>query len=310
MNVCMHIGRNNLGVWEAWLGWIWQDRGHRHLSPTCSICYVLPRSPILALLIPAVTVVVVCLPHPQLQHSHLPIEPTASMEGILAQANLGVLKEPRGFIKVLEFVFSICAFATTTSFSSYFTLQVLCTPSDEKPSETFTGQITYPFQIDRIQDTFPACNASEWKLYVEGDFSSDAKFFVAVGVLAFLYVLVALGLYCFFNALYENNDLVPIGDFALHVIFAILWFAASCAWANSLTGLRNAAELDNILKYNDVCKKLKCVKVAEARFGKLISSVIFGFLNVFIWASNLWFLYKETRFYKDRKAGEATNATN
>ncbi|MPC42000.1 Synaptophysin-like protein 2 [Portunus trituberculatus] len=65
--------------------------------------------------------------------------------------------------------------------------------------------------IDRIQDTFPACNASEWKLYVEGDFSSDAKFFVAVGVLAFLYVLVALGLYCFFNALYENNDLVPIG---------------------------------------------------------------------------------------------------
>lgn len=232
------------------------------------------------------------------------------MEGILAQANLGVLKEPRGFIKILEFIFSICAFATTTSFSSSFTLQVYCTPLDDKPNATITQQITYPFQIDRIQRTFAACNNPERKLYMEGDFSSDAKFFVAVGVLAFLYVLVALGLYCFFNALYENNDLVPIGDFALHVIFAILWFAASCAWANSLTGLRNAAELDNIQQYNKVCEDLRCVKGKEAQFGKLISSVIFGFLNVFIWASNLWFLYKETRFYKDRKAGEATDATN
>lgn len=47
-------------------------------------------------------------------------------------------------------------------------------------------------------------------MYVRGDFSSDARFFVAVGVLALLYVLVAIGLYCFFTALYENKDLVPI----------------------------------------------------------------------------------------------------
>ena len=46
---------------------------------------------------------------------------------------------------------------------------------------------------------------------MKGDFSSDAKFFVAVGVLAFLYVIVAIGLYCFFNALYENKDIVPKG---------------------------------------------------------------------------------------------------
>ncbi|XP_063861615.1 synaptophysin-like isoform X2 [Scylla paramamosain] len=237
-------------------------------------------------------------------------QPKMPLQGILAQVNLSVLKEPRGFIKILEFVFSICAFATVTSFYSYFTLEVKCNPLDEKPQETFTGEIVYPFQSDRTRDTFSACETSDWNLHVEGDFSSDARFFVAVGVLAFLYVLVALGLYCFFNALYENNDLVPIGDFALHVIFAILWFAASCAWANSLTGLRNATEFDNIKKYNDVCKKLPCLKVTEPHFGQLISSVIFGFLNVFIWTSNLWFLYKETRFYKDRKAGEATDTTN
>lgn len=58
------------------------------------------------------------------------------------------------------------------------------------------------------------------------------------------------------------------------MIFAILWFAASCAWANSLTGLRNAAELDNIQQYNQVCVDLRCVKGKEAQFGKLISSVV------------------------------------
>ncbi|KAG0712572.1 Synaptophysin [Chionoecetes opilio] len=144
-----------------------------------------------------------------------------------------------------------------------------------------------------------------------GDFSSDAGFFVAVGVLAFLYSVAALALYCCFTALYENNDLVPIGDFAVHVVFVILWLAASCAWANSLSGLRSVAALDNIIANAPDCnEKFACSKVTEARFGKLVSSVIFGFLNIFLWASNLWFLYKETRFYKDKQPGEIANTSN
>lgn len=69
----------------------------------------------------------------------------------------------------------------------------------------------YSFRIDRIRPKFTACGHPQQTLYIEGDFSSDARFFVAVGVLAFLYTLVAVVLYCFFTALYENNDLVPIG---------------------------------------------------------------------------------------------------
>lgn len=65
-------------------------------------------------------------------------------------------------------------------------------------------------RLDRIRTPFTACGTKD-SLYVEGDFSSDARFFVAVGILAFLYSIVALVLYCFFTALYENNDLVPLG---------------------------------------------------------------------------------------------------
>lgn len=69
----------------------------------------------------------------------------------------------------------------------------------------------FSFRIDRIRTKFTPCERPQQTLYIEGDFSSDARFFVAVGVLAFLYTLVAIVLYCFFTALYENNDLVPLG---------------------------------------------------------------------------------------------------
>lgn len=60
------------------------------------------------------------------------------------------------------------------------------------------------------------------------------------------------------------------------MIFVILWLAASSAWANSLTGLRNAASLDVVIKYNSICSegKLHCSKGTEAGFGQLISSVV------------------------------------
>ena len=29
-----------------------------------------------------------------------------------------------------------------------------------------------------------------------------------------------------------------------------------------------------------------------------LSPQLFGFLNMFLWASNMWFLYKETPFFK------------
>lgn len=229
---------------------------------------------------------------------------------MLGSLNTRVLKEPRGFMKVLQFIFSICAFATTTSFSTYFTFIITCLPSDVKANVTITNEISYPFQIDRIRTQFTPCDRPVQTLYIEGDFSSDARFFVAIGVLAFLYALVAIVLYCFFTALYENNDLVPIGDFGVHVLLVLLWFAASCAWASSLSGLRSAASLDVIISGTGICNDLTCSKVREPRFGKLISSVILGFLNTFLWGSNLWFLYKETRFYKDRKGVEAEGGSN
>ncbi|XP_045606733.1 synaptophysin isoform X2 [Procambarus clarkii] len=224
-------------------------------------------------------------------------QPKTPLQGILTTINTRILKEPRGFMKVLQFIFGICAFATTTSFSTSFSFGVKC------PGEIYniTENIAYPFQLDSVKPLVKICEGNEEQLQISGDFSSDAQFFVAVGVLAFLYTIGALALYCAFTSIYENNEFVPVADCGAHVLFAILWLAASSAWANNLSNLKYATHLENIFDENpEICKVYGCLSRKEASFSKLVISVILGFLNVFLWASNIWFLYKETRYFKDK----------
>lgn len=45
---------------------------------------------------------------------------------------------------------------------------------------------------------------------VNGDFSSDAKFFVATGVLAMLYSIVIILVYAKFDEAYKTNKKIPL----------------------------------------------------------------------------------------------------
>ncbi|XP_042882150.1 synaptophysin-like [Penaeus japonicus] len=233
-------------------------------------------------------------------------QPKNPIQGILANLNTRVLKEPRGFMKILQFVFGISAFATTTSFSTKFSFLMNCPDSK---TVSVSGIVDYPFAVDSENQKVETCDKDE-ELYISGDFSSDAEFFVAVGVLAFLYIIGALVLYCYLSHMYENNPLVPLVDCAAHILFAILWLAGSSAWANSLTNLGYATSVNNIIAENpEFCKAEICVADKEPNYAKLVISVILGFLNVFLWASNLWFLYKETHYFK-AKAQNQADATN
>lgn len=43
-----------------------------------------------------------------------------------------------------------------------------------------------------------------------GDYSSDAEFFVASGVLAMFYAMASLAFYCFMDAQYQENKTFPL----------------------------------------------------------------------------------------------------
>ncbi|KAL5282135.1 hypothetical protein ACFFRR_005402 [Megaselia abdita] len=202
--------------------------------------------------------------------------------------------EPRGIIRILQFVFSIVAFATTSGFS--VTLEGQCT-NGIKNSETFH----YPFMISN-KDICP-----NYPILL--NVSSDCQFFVATGVLSFLYCIFIIFIYLVKDELYQSRKELPMAvcikilffllilnnvnpqDFILTVILAVFWLSGSAAWSNG------ASQMKSITDVNLISNACKGCTYTIGSFGKLNSSLIVGFLNFFLWTSNLWFIYKETIWF-------------
>lgn len=206
--------------------------------------------------------------------------------------DLGPLKEPLGFIRVLEWVFAIFAFATTAGYSGKTHFTVTC-PDQTSNVHPLFG---YPFRLSATPYIIPYCNGSESiNKYLQGDFSSSAEFFVCVGVFAFLYCTATLILYLGFQHVYRQTPRGPIVDLVVTAAFAFLWFVSSSAWGKGLTDVKWATNPEHLVEQ---CKSI-CTPGSFPSMGRLNASVIFGFLNLILWGGNCWFIYKETPFHKD-----------
>lgn len=212
--------------------------------------------------------------------------------------NFAVFKEPRGVMRILQFIFAICAFTTTTGFVSYVEIALNC----EDTPKVKLGY-AYPFRLDHVNQLVNYCNKTEY-FHLIGDFSSDAQFFVATGVLSVLYCIGIILVYVMLDAMYQSTGLLPLADFFFTVTLAVFWLSGSAAWANGVNGLKGTTQ--NII-YTTQCKD--CHSVMTGSFSELTISVILGFLNFFLWASDLWFLYKETPWFKLKQSTGVNAAT-
>uniref|UniRef100_A0A3B3WLF4 MARVEL domain-containing protein n=1 Tax=Poecilia mexicana TaxID=48701 RepID=A0A3B3WLF4_9TELE len=133
-------------------------------------------------------------------------------------------------------IFAICAFATCGGYHGYLQVKVDC--SARRPNNlSINIEFGYPFRLQQIHFKAPLCDASrEEVIFLNGDFSAAAQFFVTVGVLAFLYSFFATIVYVFYQNKYLKNNRGPL--------------------------------------------------------------VVFGFLNAILWSGNIWFVFKETGWYK------------
>ncbi|RUS84051.1 hypothetical protein EGW08_008163 [Elysia chlorotica] len=213
--------------------------------------------------------------------------------------SLEALKEPRGFIKVLEFVLSIFAFATTAGHDSATVFTVKACPT--KPVTISYG---YPYDLESECFATPICNATKTSHFclLSGS-QSSAQFYVFVGVIVFLYCLAALVLYIFFDDLYRKNTRIIVGDFIASVVITLLWIIGSSAWASGVSDVKMYTDPyeGDIFGNKDVPECLAkdaCHVNDDGNFAGLNVSIIFGFLNFAVWVGNLWFLYKETPWFK------------
>lgn len=93
----------------------------------------------------------------------------------------------------------------------------------------------------------------------------------------------------------------------LTTILAIFWLSGSAAWANGTSALKTVTDQEEIAR--------QCAgswTIWTSGFSRLNISILIGFLNFFLWGSDLWFLYKETYWFKERQQqnGDAAGGSN
>ncbi|XP_067172880.1 synaptophysin-like protein 1 [Apteryx mantelli] len=211
--------------------------------------------------------------------------------------DLGPAKEPLGLVRGLQWIFSIFAFATCGGYSGDVSFWVSCFGGR---NTTVTATFGYPFRLNYAvfaPSLTKLCNQT-WAndVHLVGDFSSAAQFFVTVAVFAFLYSMAALALYLGYFHLYRGaGGKLPMVDFAVTLVFSFLWLVSTSAWAKALTDVKTStgASLPDCHP-----PAAACFPAGVSPMGSLNVSVVFGFLNLVLWAGSSWFVYKETNLHR------------
>uniref|UniRef100_A0A3Q2NWD6 Synaptoporin n=1 Tax=Fundulus heteroclitus TaxID=8078 RepID=A0A3Q2NWD6_FUNHE len=122
-------------------------------------------------------------------------------------------------------LFAIFAFATCGGYSGQLRVSVDCM---EKASSNLSIGIDfgYPFRLHQVAFEAPMCEAMRReRVFLAGDYSSSAEFFVTIAVFSFLYSLVATVAYIFFLNKYRENSQRPL------IVFGYLNFVL---WAGNI----------------------------------------------------------------------------
>jgi hypothetical protein len=219
---------------------------------------------------------------------------------------------------VLEWLFAIVAFSTCLHFSTTLNYTVTCKNGTEVPVEHV---IAYPFQLDSTQAVNVTCSNSENKTetasaYPTGNYKPVAQLFVGTGVASFLLTMAFLVFYKKSFSSYRGRAFywknIAGADYIVTAVNTIVWMISSTAWTIGVVVMAFKTDpaswiFESNNKNNSVCSKWNdtsyvsavvknCTVVENSLPGGILAdaqnSIIFGFVNVFLWTSNLGLLHK------------------
>lgn len=217
------------------------------------------------------------------------------------QLNIRVLiKEPRGFIRLLQILFSILAWSTTANFLTISTLHIYC--SDATPF-TVEYKIEYPFDLKNTEVSAPFNCTDDTNVITDKfpiDFSTSSMLYVLVSFISLVYASGAAIYYCLFTAKYETDPLKPMVDLCLTLLISICWIAITLTWALNVSDLKHYTHPNNFKEYLSVCQDVEanCQPSNPGKWSSLTVSIVCGFTCIVLWLGSTWFTFKETTLHK------------
>lgn len=212
--------------------------------------------------------------------------------------NFGVLNEPRGFIKILEVLLAIFAFSCATGYRGH--IEVI---QEFGAGSPYSAKTTFSYPFDTKVDLPLKYNDTITNLELIFNQRSSSEFFVVIGVFCFLYCLIILVYYVMFEEENAQSSTatgmlsLPVIDFCVGAFWALFWFFSACAFASATNGIKKAADIEKSVHMLDACiNGNKCTFIG-AKYAALTIAILLGFLNVFVWSGNMWFLWKETPWH-------------
>lgn len=92
-------------------------------------------------------------------------------------------------------------------------------------------EIEYPFEFGApiCRRRIDATKSDNTTFYLGVDSSTGAQFFALTAVLAFLYALFIIFVYCYLDEMYKSKPEFPMADFGLTAGLAFFWLVATLA---------------------------------------------------------------------------------
>ena len=157
-----------------------------------------------------------------------------------------IVLEPRGLIRLLQFIFAIFAFATACTGSSSVSIRY-----KGPPEGNINTSWSYPYNLKDAKIQTP--NDTGRTVSDSNDIKSSAEFFVFTGVTSMLLTLVFLIIYIFLDQRYRNDSRIPLVDFTITIIWTIFWLAGSSAWAQGVSNIRSQTSWGNVAQRSNFC---------------------------------------------------------
>lgn len=214
----------------------------------------------------------------------------------------GVFKEPRGLIRILQFIFAIFAFSTASGGGSSLSIGY------NNTNNAITASWSYPFALHetKINTNLPKTQDT---LSLSNSIKPSAEFFVFTGVTSMLISLAFIAGYVVLDRQYRNDERLPVVDFVITLIWTFFWIVGSSAWGQGVSNIRTQTSSEYIISLISSCSTLACAETDSPTYANVTVSVIFGFLNFLLWLGSIWFVYKETKFFKLRTAQQQQQPT-